>query len=388
MGCFSAKRLEKTVIIIGGGPAGIKLAASLDSQLNVILVEKRSALVHCVAGLRAMVSPSNCSLVIPYDYLLKHGRVVTGEVVELRKDGEKWTAVLGSGEELKGDVVVLATGSGCAQAQLGRSGNLNTPEEIKGYFKSVQDKVSRASNIVVVGGGPVGVEMVGELKHFYPEKNVTLVHNGPSLVSNPNSMANPKFQKRMLDIVQKSGAHVILDDSVDRTLFKGDEWIVEGPLTINTSKGVSLTGVDLLFKAVGVPKPSGRLLSSSCFEKGKQLDNDGYFIVNKHYQVVDKAGLFALGDCLTYHSEAKTIVAIMFRLGVVVKNVIAACNGQPLKGVVPRQKWSAMFVPFGPKDGAGYAGSTTLPKFMVVSGKAKDLFIPKTWKEMGFSKPQ
>jgi NADH dehydrogenase FAD-containing subunit len=230
--------------------------------------------------------------------------------------------------------------------------------------------------------------MVGELKHFYPEKNVTLVHNGPSLVSNPDSMANPKFRKRMLDIVQKSGANVILDDSVDRALFKGDEWIVEGPLTLNTSKGVSLTGVDLLFKAVGVPKPSGRLLSSSCFEKDKQLDKDGYFIVNKHFQVVDKAGLFALGDCLTYDSEAKTIMAIMFRLGLVVKNVVAACKDQPLQGVVPRQTLSAMFVPFGPKDGAGYVGSWTLPKFVVVSSKSKNLFIPETWKEMGFSKPQ
>ena len=383
---FSKSRLSQTVLIIGGGPAGTKLAHSLDSKASVILVEKRETYVHCVGGLRALVNPSSeANVVIPYDSLLKNGRFIVGEVVEIKLEGANgmWTAVLASGEVLKVDVIVLATGSG--QAQLGRTGNvLSSPTDIKGYFKSVQEKVSSASSIVVVGGGPIGVEMVGELNHYHPSKNVTLVHNGAALVSNPNSMANAKFQSTVLSIVTSSGVKVLLNDSVDRSLFKDDDsWIVEGPLTVTTSKGVTLSNVDLVFKAVGVPKPSGRLLSSSCFVKGKQLDKDGYFIVDEHYQVSGLPKLFALGDCLTYPSEAKTIVAIMFRLGAVVSNVVRACKNEALKGAIQRQTWSAMVVPFGPTNGAGYAGSWGLPKFMVVSAKSKNLFVPETWKDMG-----
>ena len=296
MGFFSPPRLEKTVIIIGGGPAGTKLAVALDPKVNVIMIERRSTYVHCVAGLRACVSPSEGNVVIPYGSLLKSGRVVTGEVVALKEGGVGggWTVVLDSGEEIKGDAVALATGSG--QNQLGRTGALSTPEEIKGYFKSIQDKVSRASKIVVVGGGPVGIEMVGELKHFHPKIDVTLVHNGESLVSNAANMANPKFKKSMLSIIEKSGAKVLLNDSIAKSLFKDNEWIVEGPLDITTAKGVKLPAVDLLFKAVGVPLPTGRILSSPCFEKA--LDKDGYFIVDEHYQVAGRPGLFALGTCL------------------------------------------------------------------------------------------
>ena len=392
---FSKPRLPQTVLIIGGGPAGTKLAKSLDSKVNVILVEKRETYVHCVGGLRALVSPSSEStVVLPYDSLLANGCVKVGEVVEIKREevgagkttaasGGRWNAVLASGEVLSVDVIVLATGSG--QAQLGRTGDvLSSQSDIKGYFKSMQEKVSKASSIVVVGGGPVGVEMVGELKHFYPKKDVTLVHSGSALVSNPSSMANAKFQSTVLSLVTSSGAKVLLNDTVDRSLFKDDDsWIVEGPLTVKTTSGVTLENVDLVFKAVGVPKPAGRILSSACFEKGKQIDKDGYFIVDEHYQVSGLPKVFALGDCLTFGSEAKTIVAIMFRLGAVVSNVVRACRNEALNCVLKKQTWAAMVVPFGPTDGAGYAGSWGLPKFMVVRAKSKNLFVPEVWKDMG-----
>lgn len=35
----------------------------------------------------------------------------------------------------------------------------------------------KAKNIAVIGGGAVGVELATDIKSYYPEKSVTLVHS-------------------------------------------------------------------------------------------------------------------------------------------------------------------------------------------------------------------
>ena len=43
-------------------------------------------------------------------------------------------------------------------------------------FEAIKD----AHRITVIGGGPVGIELVGEIKAAYPTKEITLIHNGVS----------------------------------------------------------------------------------------------------------------------------------------------------------------------------------------------------------------
>lgn len=44
------------------------------------------------------------------------------------------------------------------------------------------EKIKGAKSILIVGGGPTGVELAGEIAFDYPEKDVTLVHNGYRLL--------------------------------------------------------------------------------------------------------------------------------------------------------------------------------------------------------------
>eukprot|EP00955_Chlamydomonas_euryale_P065731 359328-Chlamydomonas_euryale.AAC.10 len=46
-------------------------------------------------------------------------------------------------------------------------------------------KVAAAKNIVIVGGGPVGVELAGEILEYYVGKKITLVHSGERLLESP-----------------------------------------------------------------------------------------------------------------------------------------------------------------------------------------------------------
>jgi len=49
---------RSSVVVIGGGYAGITLASALDDHTHVTLVEPKDAFVHDVAALRALVEPT------------------------------------------------------------------------------------------------------------------------------------------------------------------------------------------------------------------------------------------------------------------------------------------------------------------------------------------
>lgn len=50
--------------------------------------------------------------------------------------------------------------------------------QVTHYLKELQSGIAAAKSLVVVGGGPVGIELAGEVKAQYKDKGVTLVHSG------------------------------------------------------------------------------------------------------------------------------------------------------------------------------------------------------------------
>src|SRR4051794_38099798 len=105
---MNAPASSPTVAVIGGGYAGVNVARALDDVADVVLVEPRDAFVHNIAALRAAVDPDFApTIFLPYDRLLTRGRVVRDRAVEV----EPGRVRLASGEELRPDYIVLATGS-------------------------------------------------------------------------------------------------------------------------------------------------------------------------------------------------------------------------------------------------------------------------------------
>jgi apoptosis-inducing factor 2 len=73
------------VATVGGGYAGFNLARLLDAHTDVTLIEAREAFVHNVAAIRATVEPDLLDrIVIPYDRLLKRGRIVQGRAAAIK----------------------------------------------------------------------------------------------------------------------------------------------------------------------------------------------------------------------------------------------------------------------------------------------------------------
>ena len=159
-----------SVVVIGGGVAGITVAQTLDKKLNptthsVTLITGRDYFLHLPATLRMLVTPEpdlEHNAVLPYDNIFGTGngvgrlsRVIYGKVdhVEENYEGEGGSVHLSNNEKINWDVLVIASGSVW-------KGPLNFPSTKKDvllWTQAWQEKFSKARNVVLVGGGAVGL---------------------------------------------------------------------------------------------------------------------------------------------------------------------------------------------------------------------------------------
>ncbi len=64
-----------------------------------------------------------------------------------------------------------------------------------------------ARKVVIIGGGATGVEQAGEVAHYYPDKQVTIIHSKDHLI---NDKVNSNFQKRLSSVLKNYNIKVLL----------------------------------------------------------------------------------------------------------------------------------------------------------------------------------
>ena len=157
-----------TVAVIGGGYGGTVAARALDDVADVVLVEPRDRFVHNIGALRAAVDPEWAPRIfLPYDQLLEHGRVIRDRATDVSSE----RVVLGSGEELRPDYLILATGS---SYPFPAKSDVDEAEEAQAKYRALQAELAAADSVLLLGAGPVGIELAGEISAAWPEKRVIL----------------------------------------------------------------------------------------------------------------------------------------------------------------------------------------------------------------------
>ena len=73
-------------------------------------------------------------------------------------------------------------------------------------------QVAKSDRIVVIGGGPVGLELVGELATDYPKKKITLMHNREEIL---DDRLAPKFIKKARDGLKALKVDLVLGERVN-----------------------------------------------------------------------------------------------------------------------------------------------------------------------------
>src|SRR5450755_2767094 len=161
--------IKPTVVVVGGGYGGINVAKALDEAADVVLVEPKDTFVHNVAALRALVDPTWLPRIyLPYDGLLAAGRVVHDRAAKV----DTGRVELASGEEIHADYIVLATGSAYP---FPAKSDIDSAAAAHDKVRAAHAALATAERVLLIGAGPVGIELAGEIKAVWPDKHVTLL---------------------------------------------------------------------------------------------------------------------------------------------------------------------------------------------------------------------
>ncbi|MEL6392229.1 MAG: NAD(P)/FAD-dependent oxidoreductase [Bacteroidota bacterium] len=302
------------VVIVGGGFAGLKMARGISRKhYQVVLIDRNNfhqfqPLFYQVA--MAGLEPS--SIVFPFRKLF-HGEeniyVRVTEVQEVDLEEKRLNTPLGI---CNYDHLIIATGANTNyfgnKLIQAKSLPMKSVSEALFLRNTILDDYETAVStpdyddrqelvdIVIVGGGPTGVELAGALAEMrktvlpkdYPELNVEaemdiyLVQAGDILLAGMSEKSGRKAEKYLQDL----GVRVLLNTRV--TNFDGELVTMEDGSTIPTNKVIWAAGVTgELFK--GLPEDA--------IVRGNRLQTDAY------HQVAGVDGLYAIGDIACLPTE-------------------------------------------------------------------------------------
>lgn len=301
------------VVIVGGGFGGLQAARALrHAPVAVTLIDRRNhhlfqPLLYQVAT--AALSPGDISA--PIRHVLsgqRNAEVLLAEVTDVdvaRREVQIRDLAGGDDRAIPYDYLILATGAD--QSYFGHdewaqfAPGMKSIEDATGLrkklllaFEAAEDVMPRDPGLaqeyltfVVVGAGPTGVEMAGELAevarkalvmdfhHIDPASaRILLVEAGPRiLAAYPESLTRKATEKlRRLGVEVRTGTAV---EEVD------ERGAVIGGERINAKTVIWAAGVRA--------SPAGRWI-------GAETDRAGRVIVNDDLSVPDQPEIFVIGD--------------------------------------------------------------------------------------------
>jgi NADH dehydrogenase FAD-containing subunit len=346
-----------SVLVVGGGYGGINAAKALDDVADVTLVDPTEAFVHNVAAWRALVEPEWLDRIfLPYEHLLADGRFVRDRAVEV--DGRR--VKLASGEWLEPDYLVLATGSSYPFPAKTEEPDIASARVRLG---AAHEALVAAGRVLIVGAGPAGLELAGEIKAFYPDKHVTIVDAADDILAGPYDQALRDELRRQLDAL---GVELHLGRALSSLPATPPATL--DTIRISTEDGSELAA-DIWFRAFGVRPHSEYLEGGSLSDR---RDERGYVRVDEQLRVVGETNVFALGDVSNADRDMAGIASK--QAGVVAANVRALITGDG--ALTSYETFPPLIaIPLGPEGGAGFLGDGVADAATIAEIKGRDMLI-------------
>jgi len=338
--------LGQRIIIYGGGVGGAQLAKRLSGRAKVTLVDPHDYFEVPMAAPRNMVRPDFAQqAIMPFAQVLPHVEHVRARLVELRPDGGSVRHPDGTQTTISGDIVVLATGSGYVN-DLVRAAQGSAAER-RAFYAQYHQHLLAARNVVIVGGGPIGVEIAGEISQNWPDKKLTIVEAGPRLLAGTSAAASAHAAK----VLGARGVTIITGERVEPDPLHGADVLTIGGVARTT--GGRALAYDLLVWCVG-GRPNTEYLRPHL---SHVVNERGQVRVTPDLRVLGQQRMFALGD-ITDLPENKMAWFTNHHVDIAAANVATVLAGErlPLKTYKPRTGNPMMAVTLGSN-----AGVTHLP---------------------------
>jgi len=367
---------KKSVVVLGGGHAGVAVTRLLSSSLSpakysLTLINARPFFIHYPASIRLTVSSQHNldgRTFMEYDQLFtKNGSFMLGTATSIEKHANGGEVVLKDGARVKFDVLVLAPGSRW-------EGPLSFPDtDLKSqqWIKESRARFSAAKEVVLVGGGAVGSEFAGEIKDAYPDTKVTIVHGDSQVL---NKAYPDKFRRALEKSLRERGVEFVFNDYVDV--------IPETPVSQVTTRKGKVIKADLVVTTRG-SRPNTAFLSSL---GPKTLTSKGHVKIRPTLQLLAHSDIFALGDVLDVE-EQKQAGKVHAHAKVVAANVLSVLEDKEPKSVY-KGSIEMIVVTNGKKGGVSYFGvlwGLLFGAWFTSFVKSKGLLVSMARSSMGYS---
>jgi apoptosis-inducing factor 2 len=349
---------RSTVVVVGGGYGGVNAAKTLDADVDVVLVDPKDAFVHNVGALRALVDPEFLPRIfLPYDALLANGNVVRDRAVEVGPH----RVVLASGETIDADYIVLATGSAYP---FPAKTDAHAADDAIDNYREAYVELLNADRVLLVGAGPVGIELVGEIVAKWPDKHVTLLDLADDVLGDRfRADLRAELRTQLVEL----GVELVLGEGLRE--LPPTVATERSTFTVTTTSGREITA-DIWFQCYGVT-PMSDYLSA---ELAPARRADGFIEVGSTLQVARHDNVFAIGDVSSI--DAKMAGLAGRQAQVVAQNIIKLVNGDT--DLTDYQPFgAAIVVPIGPEGGSGQLpGQDELAsRDFVANVKGRDLMV-------------
>ncbi len=274
-------RNQYDVVIIGGGPGGVTTALScrgIYPDKNVLLIRREEKpMIPCGIPYTLNTLNSVEENILPDAPLInKKVDILVDTVTEV---GDHILKVEG-GDEIKWSKLVIATGSSPVILPIeGKDlGNVFTVPKNAEKIKEIKGAIENANDIVVIGGGFIGVEVTDEL--LKKGKSVTLIEKESYLVS---ASMDEEFGEEIKNTLVERGANVICNATVKA--LKGENKV--NSVLLETGKEIK---ADVVIMAAGY-RPNLKIAEMLNIEY-----HPTYGIITDDFQRTSKTDIFAVGD--------------------------------------------------------------------------------------------
>ena len=300
------------LVIIGGGFAGLQLAKSLiNKEIEILLIDKQNhhqfqPLFYQIASAR--LEPASISF--PFRKIFQQYRNIDFRMADVLNIDAEQKLVLTSLGQITYDHLVIATG--CKTNYFGNEEmskytlSMKTTQEAikirnrilinfeKEIFATPEERVA-LSNIIIVGGGPTGVELSGA---FAELKNNVLPKDYPSL----------DFDK--LNIILVEGSKFTLNSMSEHAKISSRKYLKELGVQIKTELLIQSYDGDVAVLSNGEKIPTKNVIwaagvTGNLIEgllQGDVMANR--YLVDRYNKLLNYPNIYALGD-VAYMTTSK-----------------------------------------------------------------------------------
>ncbi|KAF1829188.1 FAD/NAD(P)-binding domain-containing protein [Decorospora gaudefroyi] len=241
--------------------------------VEITVIDERDGYFHAVGAPLAHVTPKYTNHMWKrYSHLnelkhpnlhFKHGSV---KKIDPEVKVAEWCDRNGNTHQQAYDYLVMATGLKRHWPAVPRSGSFEEYQrdgeafikKITGNDPSKYD----GRRVVVIGAGAVGVEFAAEIKSYYPQIDVTLVHSRSEVLSSEPLPADVKERAKLL--LEEEGVDLVLGSRASITE------LANGQFSVTLANRESITA-DFVIDSTKKGTPTTAVLPVECLNEDKEI---------------------------------------------------------------------------------------------------------------------